>query len=326
MIVSKTPFRMSFVGGGSDIASYYRDEIGAVLSTSINRYMYICVNPKFDRRIRLNYSRTEEVDVASEIEHPLVREALQFLGISSGIEISSLADIPSYGSGLGSSSSYTVGLLHALHAYCQNSPSKSELARQACEIEIDRCGEPIGKQDQFAAAMGGLNYIQFNPDDTVDVQPVNCSEQTLNAFQKRTLVFYTGRGRSASAVLAEQYQNMKAVDSKSLVRRMVELAGQMRDSIEIGHLDEIGPQLDENWHLKRQLAAGITDSQINEWYEKGIKAGASGGKLLGAGNGGFIMFYAPLDAHEEIRGALSDLRQVDFGFDRDGTNIICRDA
>ena len=322
MIVTKTPFRMSFVGGGSDIESFYKDNLGAVISTSINKYMYVCVNQKFDQRIRLNYSKTEDVKSPDEIDHPIVRECLKILNINNGIEISSLADIPSHGSGLGSSSSYAVGLLHALHAFSKNAISKNDLAELACEIEIIKCGEPIGKQDQYAASFGGLNYIEFNSNGSVSVNKIKCSNDTLEEIQSKVLVFYTGRARSASKVLADQSQNMLTAETKTLVRRMVELANLMRISIESCNLEDIGEQLNENWYLKKQLANGISDQQIDLWYDLATKAGASGGKLLGAGNGGFLMFYAPKSKHEKIIKALSDIQPVNIGFDHDGSKII----
>jgi D-glycero-alpha-D-manno-heptose-7-phosphate kinase len=321
MILSKTPLRMSYVGGGSDLPAYYRDELGAVLSTSIDKYMYIAVNPKFDGRIRLSYSLTEEVNTPNEVAHPLVREALKLLGIPGGIEIASMADIPSKGSGLGSSSSYTVGLLNALYAYKNQFASKETLARQACEIEIDRCGEPIGKQDQYAAAYGGLNLIRFHPDETVSVDPVICQPALLKTLEDSTLVFFTGRTRSASAVLAQQSAALRAPDRKSLMRRMVQLAFELKDEMESGNLSNFGAILDENWRLKTQLSAGISDPQIDAWYTAGTANGALGGKLLGAGNGGFIMFFAPPYTHAAITAALSDLQPVKFNFDRNGAQI-----
>jgi len=293
MIVSKTPLRMSFVGGGSDLPSYYRDEVGAVLSTSIDKYMYICVNKKFDGRIRVSYTRTEDVEHRQQVEHPLVREALALVGIDGGIEIASMADIPSSGSGLGSSSTYTVGLLNALYAYQNLFASKEKLARQACEIEIDRCGEPIGKQDQYAAAYGGLNLIRFHADESVSVDPVICKPELLQDMEESTLVFFTGRTRSASAILVNQSAAMKSLDRRALMRRMVALAFEMKQQLESGTLEHLGELLDENWCLKAQLTASISDPQIDAWYAKGIANGALGGKLLGAGNGGFMMFYAP---------------------------------
>lgn len=322
MILSKTPLRMSYVGGGSDLPAYYREEPGAVLSTSIDKYMYIAVNPKFDGRIRLSYSLTEEVDAVDQIAHPLVREALRLLEIPGGIEIASMADIPSKGSGLGSSSSYTVGLLNALYAYKNQFASKATLARQACEIEIERCSEPIGKQDQYAAAYGGLNLIRFHPDETVSVDPVICASALLRTLEEWTLVFFTGRTRSASSILAHQQRALQSRDRKSLMRRMVQLAFDLKAELESGTLDNFGSLLDENWRLKAQLSHGISDPQIDAWYEAGLLHGALGGKLLGAGNGGFMMFYAPPHTHEGIRAVLSDLQPVTFKFDRNGAQIV----
>lgn len=322
MIVSKTPLRMSYVGGGSDLPSFYREEVGAVLSTSIDKYIYVAVNKKFDGKIRLSYSKTEEVEGVSQIEHPLVREALAMLSISGGIEIASMADIPSRGSGLGSSSSFTVALLNALYAFNNQYVSKETLAKQACEIEIERCGEPIGKQDQYAAAYGGLNLIRFHPDDSVSVDPVICSPDIIKTIDESTLVFFTGRTRSASAVLKNQSNAMKLENRRTLMRRMVELAFELKKELESGDVENFGSILDENWKLKAQLTSGISDPQIDEWYSKGIQAGASGGKLLGAGNGGFIMFYAPPEHHVKIKLALAELAPIKFGLDRNGAQIV----
>jgi D-glycero-alpha-D-manno-heptose-7-phosphate kinase len=322
VIVSKTPLRMSFVGGGSDLPAFYREEVGAVLSTSIDKYMYICVNKKFDGRIRVSYTRTEDVEQRLQVEHPLVREALDLTGIDGGIEIASMADIPSKGSGLGSSSSYTVGLLNALYAYRNKFASKEKLAKQSCEIEINRCGAPIGKQDQYAAAYGGLNLIRFHSDDSVSVDPVICKPSLLQEMEDSILVFFTGRTRSASAVLAEQSAAMQVVDRRALMRRMVQLAFEMKDQLESGTLDHFGDLLNENWRLKVQLTKGISDPQIDDWYKTGLANGAIGGKLLGAGNGGFIMFYAPSEMHARIMKVLSDLEPVKFRFDRTGSQIV----
>ena len=322
MIVSKTPLRMSFVGGGSDLPAFYREEAGAVVSTSIDKHMYIAIDRKFDGRIRVSYSRTEEVDAPTQVEHPLVREALKLTGIEGGIEIASMADIPSQGSGLGSSSTYTVGLLHALHAYRHRYVSKETLARQACEIEIERCGEPIGKQDQYAAAFGGLNLIRFQPDESVAVDPLIVAPATLAAFEASILVFYTGRTRSASEVLARQSAALAAPDCRQLLRRMAALAFDFKRELESGSLDALGEILNENWRLKSQLAAGITDPQIDAWYATALAHGARGGKLLGAGAGGFLMFVAPPDRHPVLKGVLAELRGVTFSFDRAGAQIV----
>jgi D-glycero-alpha-D-manno-heptose-7-phosphate kinase len=313
---------MSFVGGGSDLPAFYREEVGAVLSTSIDKYMYICVNRKFDGRIRISYTRTEDVEYREQVEHPLVRQALDLVGIEGGIEIASMADIPSKGAGLGSSSTYTVGLLNALYAYRNQFASKEKLACQACEIEIDRCGEPIGKQDQYAAAYGGLNLIRFHPDESVSVDPVICKPELLEEMDDSFLVFFTGRTRSASAVLLNQSAAMQLSDRRALMRRMVQLAFDMKVLLESGHLDDLGNLLDENWRLKAQLTEGITDPQIDEWYNIGKRNGALGGKLLGAGNGGFMLFYAPRESHAKIIKALSGLQPVKFGLERDGAQIV----
>ena len=214
MIISKTPLRMSWVGGGSDLSAFYKEELGAVLSTSIDRYVYIALNPKFDGRIRLNYSKTEEVDSVNQIEHPIFRETLLHMGINGGIEIASMADIPSKGSGLGSSSSFTVGLLNALNAYKNQFSSKEKLASEACTIEILKCGEPIGKQDQYAAAYGGMNLIRFHSNESVSVDPVLCSPQLMQKIEDYTLVFFTGRTRSASKLLAQQTKDLATSERK----------------------------------------------------------------------------------------------------------------
>jgi D-glycero-alpha-D-manno-heptose-7-phosphate kinase len=322
MIISKTPMRMSYVCGGSDMSNYYREEIGAVVSTTIDKFMYLVVNRKFDGDIRLSYAKTEIVATRSEIKHPLVREALEMTGIDGGIEIASLADIPSQGSGLGSSSAYTVGLLNALYAYKGSYASKKTLAEQACEIEIIKCKEPIGKQDQYAAAFGGLNFIRFHSNEAVSVEPVVCRPETFMELQENTLVFFTGRTRSASVVLKDQSAALLEKNKKLLMNRMVELAFDLKVELESNSLINIGNILDENWRLKSQLTQGITDNEIDEWYSLGIRSGAAGGKLLGAGNGGFLMFFAPRERHASIKAALPKLRPVTFNFDQSGTQIV----
>lgn len=322
MILSKTPLRMSWVGGGSDLPAYYKEELGAVLSTSIDKYIYVALNPKFDGRIRLSYSKTEEVDFVNQIQHPIFREALLNTNINGGVEIASMADIPSQGSGLGSSSSFTVGLLNALYTYKNQYRSKESLANEACEIEILKCGEPIGKQDQYAAAYGGVNLIKFHSNETVSVEPVICSPKFIQNIEEHTLVFYTGRTRSASSILAQQSKDLLSQDRKSLMRRMVQLAFDLRDEMQSNSITNFGEILNENWKLKSQLTKGITDSQIDTWYKEGIKNGASGGKLLGAGNGGFLMFFASPEKHDLIANSLSNLKRVKFGFDNSGAQIV----
>ena len=322
MIVSKTPLRMSFVGGGSDLSAYYREAEGAVLSTAIDKYMYITVNQKFDGDVRLSYSVTENVNHVERLKHPIVRSTLELLNIKGGIEIASMADIPSKGSGLGSSSSFTVALLHALHAYQDKHISKYELGRLASHVEIELCGDPIGKQDQYAASFGGLNLIRFHSDDSVSVDPIICKPETIRMMEKSILIFYTGRTRSVSSLLSEQSKNMQSQEKRKLMGEMVKLAYDMKILLESDNLDAMGELLDKNWRLKCQMANGVTDSEIDDWYRKGIYAGAKGGKLLGAGNGGFMMFFAPIEKHRDIIKAMGGLREIPFSFDTNGSQIV----
>lgn len=314
---------MSFVGGGSDLPSFYRRFGGAVVSTAIDQFVYVTVNKKFDHYIRVSYSRTENARSVQRIRHPLVRTAMQMLGIDGGVEITSIADIPAKGTGLGSSSSFTVGLLNALHAYSERHASAEQLAREACEIEIERCGEPIGKQDQYAAAFGGLNFIQFKPDDSVTVEPIICKRHTIEQLQSRLLYFYTGMTRSASGILAHQQKALASEKKKQVVmQRMVAQACEFRDCLRHNDLSSVGAMLNEGWQLKRSLSAGISSPTIDGWYDAARRAGAEGGKLLGAGAGGFLMFYATPDRHEAITRALPKLRRVNFKFAPEGSRII----
>ena len=322
MIISRTPFRMSYVGGGTDLKSFYMDDVGAVISTAIDKYMYLTLHSRFDPGIRVAYSRTEEVRVLDELQHPLVREALRVTGVEEGVEITSTADIPAKGTGLGSSSSYTVGLLTALHAYKGIQVSPAKLAEMACDIEINRCGEPIGKQDQYAAAIGGLQLYEFMPDDAVVVNPVVCSPEFVTLLNESTLVFYTGSSRSASQVLKEQSRNSKEASTRSSLRRMANLAYGFKASIEESDFAALGEMLKENWSLKKRLASNISNPLIDSMYDAGMSAGAIGGKLLGAGSGGFMMFFAEPPQHSAIINALSDFRRVKFQIERLGSRVI----
>ena len=323
MIISRTPLRVSFFGGGSDLPSYYRRRGGAVLSTAIDKSVYVTVTRKFDDGVRVSYSRTEEVAHASQVEHPLVRESLAMLGIDGGIEITSVADIPAKGTGLGSSSSFTVGLLNALHAFRGRLVSASALARESCQIEIDRCGEPIGKQDQYAAAHGGLNFLRFHPDETVEVKKAVCAPGTLDALQSHLLFFYTGVTRSASTLLRNQSSNVAQPGAKSDgTGALVKLAETAFDSLCAGNIGDFGALLDQAWQIKRSMDDGISNSHIDEAYAAARKAGAQGGKVLGAGGGGFLMFFAPPQKHTAIRKALAPLRETPFAFASEGSSII----
>jgi len=314
---------MSFAGGGSDIATFYHRHGGAVLSTAIDKYVYVTVSEKFDHTLRISYSQTEEVESAALVQHPLVREALHLLHVNGGVEITSVADIPSRGTGLGSSSSFTIALLHALHAYQGHYVSAEELARQSCMIEIERCKEPIGKQDQYAAAYGGLNFIQFNQDDSVSIEPVICPRATLRQLESELIVFYTGITRSASELLAHQSRVIGGGgDKESVMKSMVKLAFDLRGEFQRNNISTFGDILHESWLLKKSIADSISSPQIDFWYAQARNAGARGGKLLGAGSGGFMVFHAPVESHEAIRVALSDLREVKFGFEPQGSRII----
>ncbi len=323
MIISRTPLRLSFVGGGSDLPAFYRHEPGAVVSTAIDNYIYITVNTKFDCQIRASYSVTEMVDRVEELKHELIAESLKLLRIDGGIEITSISDIPSRGTGLGSSSTYTVGLLNALYAYGGHCAGAERLAREACHIEIERCGKPIGKQDQYIAAYGGLQYIQFNPDDSVYVDPIICRPETRNKLFSRLLLLYTGITRSTDKILREQSANTEHDEAKrQSLRVMTGLARELREALQRNDADCVGEILHQGWLEKRKLASGITTNQIDVWYETARRHGAIGGKLAGAGGGGFLMLYAPTERHREIIEALPDLRPIPFRFEPQGSKII----
>jgi D-glycero-alpha-D-manno-heptose-7-phosphate kinase len=314
---------VSFFGGGSDLPGFYRREGGAVLSMTIDKSVYVTVSRKFDDSIRVSYSRTEEVGSVSEVQHPLAREALKLRGIEGGIEIVSVADVPARGTGLGSSSSFTVGLLNALSAYQGAYAPAVRLAEESCEIEIERCGEPIGKQDQYAAAFGGLNLICFNTDDTVSVRKVICPPETLPALQSRLLFFYTGITRSASELLREQSKQTSNPGAASRgLSNMVEMAAAAYEALCAGRVEAIGPMLHEAWMIKRGLSPGISNTLIDEAYAAALGTGAEGGKLLGAGGGGFLMICAEPELHGAIRETLRSLRETPFAFDPQGSNII----
>jgi D-glycero-alpha-D-manno-heptose-7-phosphate kinase len=323
MIISRTPLRISFAGGATDLPSFYRYWPGAVVSTAIDKYIYITVNRMFDHRIRASYSVTEIVDTAGELRHELIRESLKLLNLDGGIEITSISDIPSQGTGLGSSSTYTVGLLNALYAYKNRLVGAGRLAEEACQIEIERCGKPIGKQDQYIAAYGGFQYIQFNPDESVYVDPILCSPETRRQLQGSLLMFYTGLTRSADSILQEQKANTETdAARRRRLRALMRLAQELRDALAANDLEAFGEILHQGWLQKRDLASGISTSRIDEWYECARAHGAAGGKILGAGGGGFLLLFAPPDRHAEIAAALPELRRVPFRFEPQGSKII----
>jgi len=322
LIISRTPLRISFAGGGTDLPAFWREEAGAVLSTTIDKYIYVVANRRFEPEIRVSYSKTEIVQNVADIEHDLVRESLRVTGLPSHLEILTMADIPA-GAGLGSSSSVTVGLLNALYAFQGKLRSPEDLAHEACEIEIDIIGKPIGKQDQYAAAYGGFRFFQFEPTGAVRIEPVVCTPDRLAELQRNLILFFTGMTRSADSILELQSAN---ISSDSVVRthlhRMRDLAFELRSVVAGEHpLDRFGAILNEGWQLKKQAAEGITNPSIEGWYGKALGAGALGGKLLGAGGGGCLLFYCPYERQNQVRAALSGLPEIHFRFEMEGSRI-----
>jgi len=323
MIITKTPLRISFAGGGTDLAAFYEAEgYGAVVSTTIDKYVYLALHPYFEKKYLLKYSKTEMVDNPADIQHPLIRESLLITNTTTPVEITSFADIPSSGTGLGSSSAFCVGLLHALHILNGKHLSNHKYAEMACDIEIGRLKEPIGKQDQHASAIGGLNYIRFNADGSVFTQRISLPPKVLHELEGNLLMFYTGITRSAKTILQEQQTNTtNDAEKRMTLVRMRDMADELKDALHAHDLTRFGSILNEGWQLKRQLAGGISNPVIDEYYDRAIRAGALGGKLLGAGGGGFLLFYVPQEKHEAVRKELADLREMPFMFDMQGTRI-----
>jgi D-glycero-alpha-D-manno-heptose-7-phosphate kinase len=322
MIIVRTPTRASFCGGGSDIPVFYQKHGGAVIAAGLARYVYLSIHPIFDpNKLMCKYSSSETVSKAADIKHPIFRVLLEKFGIS-GVELSSNADIPA-GTGLGSSSSFTVCLLHTLYAYIAKYVSPDRLAAEASHTEIELLGEPIGKQDHYAAAFGGLNVFRFRPDGNVDVEPVLMSSESKERLEKNLLMFYTGDLRSASAILAEQGRNVASDSEKEKAQlKILGYVDELHKELVSGNIDAMGGLMHANWEQKRHLAGGITNPLIDEAYEKALAAGATGGKLLGAGGGGFLLFYVPEHRHNDVKNALAHLRYMEFGFSSSGSTVI----
>jgi len=289
----------------------------------LNKYIYINVNKKFDNGVRIAYSKTEEVESIHNIEHKLVKATMELLEISGGIEITSIADIPSKGTGLGSSSSFTIGLLNALNAYKGNFSSSEFLGDQSCKIEIDICGEPIGKQDQYAAAFGGFNLIEFKKNGEVLVKPIITKKETIQEIEQNLIVFYTGLTRNASSILKEQNDRIQNDDQKAAnLLKMVDLTYVLYNEIQNNNTKVFGEILHENWELKKELSNGISNTFIDDCYNAAINSGALGGKILGAGAGGFLLFYVEKSKQKSVISSLSNLKQVNFSFENNGSQII----
>jgi D-glycero-alpha-D-manno-heptose-7-phosphate kinase len=322
MIISRTPLRLSFVGGGTDLPDFYEEHGGAVVSTTLDKWIHVIVAPRFEGDVRVSYSRTEIVPNARAVEHELAREAMRMTGVPRGVDIVTLADVPSHGTGVGSSSSVTVGLLNALYAFQGVYKAPMELAEEAARIEIEILRKPIGRQDQYAAAVGGFNFIEFLArGGGVKVEPVIAPHETLKRLQRSLMMFYTGQQRSADGPLEMQRHAVRSGQALDALRRMRDLAFEFRDRLSHGDVAALGPLLRENWQLKRGIADGISSSEIDRWYERAIAAGAVAGKILGAGAGGFLVLLTPPERQDAVRAELSELRELRFRFSAHGTQI-----
>lgn len=322
MIITKTPLRVSFAGGGSDLPAYYEKYGGAVISTTINKYIYLSMHPYFFKSgYFLKYSNVEHAKAISDIKHPIIREVFRLYDIK-GVDFNSSADVPS-GNGLSSSSAFTTGLIYLCNAYKELYKTKLEIAEEACHVEIDILKEPIGKQDQYACACGGLNFIEFDPSGEVSVEKVYLTNEGYHRLENNLMLFYTGITRSASSILKEQKRNT-IDDAKKVnnLHEMVKLAAALRNELQRNNIDAMGDILHQGWQLKRSLASKISNPKIDDWYDRARKAGALGGKLLGAGGGGFLLFYVQEQNHQRVREALFDLKEMPFKFENKGTNII----
>lgn len=325
MIIARTPLRISFTGGGSDLQAYYKNGYGAVVSTAINKYMYVCVNTTFDHHIRVIYSKVEYVERIADIEHNLAREALNLVGIDqNSLDISYMGDmLPAHtGSGLGASSALTIGILNALHTLKGERISAETLAQEACQIEIEILGRPIGKQDQYATAFGGLNYIKFNRDKSVEVTPLTSHQETLEKLNRNLLLFYTGLNTQSDNILSEQTE--KTNDNLPVLDKMVKLAQELKKAVMNDDIADFGQILHQGWLHKQKLANGITNPVIDNYYNKAREAGAIGGKILGSGGGGFLLLYCDGKNQNSVREVLSDLREAPFNFEPEGSKIVYR--
>ncbi len=320
MIITQTPLRISFLGGGTDFREYFLQEDGWVLSCAIDKYIYVTIKERYDDRIRVGYTKTELVDDIDELEHELVRECLRKTGITKRIEISTMADIPSEGSGLGSSSTVTVGLLNAMYTYLGTPKEPETLAREACEIEIDVLGRPIGVQDQYIAAYGGQRFIRFCRSGEIQVDRLCLGADRIRRLNRNLMLFFTGVTRQSSSVLTEQVQNIG--DRLPVLRAMKELALQGKACLEAGEFDELGRLLDQGWRLKRQMASKISNGALDDLYDRAQRAGAYGGKVTGAGGGGYLLLYVPSHKQDDVRIALKELVELPFNLEFDGSKAI----
>lgn len=324
MIISRSPLRISLGGGGTDLPSYYQQHTGFLIAAAIDKYVYITLHDTFVTDLIVKYSKLERVAEASQLEHPIIREAMAMLEISGqSMELTSMADIPA-GTGLGSSGSFTTALLKALHAWRKNLVHPAELAEQACDIELNRLHEPIGKQDQYISAYGGITCFKFLPDGKVEAWPLKISDETICDLEDNLLLFFTGYSRSASAILREQDSKSKVADASMIenLHFVKDLGFQSQRALETGQLNEFARLMDVHWQRKKERSGGMSNAKINEWYNLAMGNGALGGKLIGAGGGGFLMFYA--DNKTKLRHAMrgAGLKEVRFRFDFEGTKLV----
>jgi D-glycero-alpha-D-manno-heptose-7-phosphate kinase len=326
MIVTKTPLRVSFFGGGSDVEAFYSQHGGAVLSTTIDKYIHLAVQQVARPHFKVMYSEVEQVEDLTHIKHDRVKVAMMHFGIDPGIEIASFADIPTKGTGLGSSSAFTAGLIQALATYTGQTMSRSDVAELACQIEIEECGENIGKQDQYASTFGGFNFITFAKEG-VEVTPVNVPSHTLEYFGDHLLCFYTGQTRSASNILTDQVEKLKRRDSDItfFTKELVDMAHTAKAELRAGRLHNVGALLDDGWRIKKKLSSGITNPLIDQMYEDALKAGALGGKLLGAGGGGYLLLYVPIRNQVSVLEKLKHYQNFIFNFTDQGSTIVYSD-
>jgi len=323
MIITQTPLRIGLLGGGTDLPDYYREHGGRVLNCAIDKYIYVIVKERFDDRIYINYSQKEIVDSVDDIQHELVRETMRLTGVTRGVEITTLADVPSEGSGLGSSSAVTVGLLQALWTHKGESRTSDQLAAEACRVELEVLERPMGVQDAYFSALGGMRKFVFGPDDPdrIHWRRLDLPQERVSQLSNNLLLFYTHRTRKSSSILGVQLQNIP--DRMSILDQLRELAHEGARCLETGDFDRFGHLLHEGWVLKTKMADGITDKGIDEIYESAREAGALGGKLAGAGGGGFLVLYCPLAVQDAVRARLNGaVRELPFRFERDGTKII----
>jgi len=320
MIITQTPMRISFAGGGTDFPEFFVEHGGAVVSSAIDKFVYCIVKERFDDKIYVNWTKKEIVDSVDQIEHELVREAMRKVGVAKGIEISFLSDIPAEGSGLGSSGSVTVGVLNALYHYVGTTPTAERLAREACEIEIETLKKPVGVQDQYIAAYGGLRCLEFGPGREVKTDTVHASRTALEDLDNMLMLFFTGKTRASATILSAQKSNI--ADKVPVLRQMTQQAHEVRRLLESDAVDRLGALLHHAWESKRKLAQGISSCEMDEIYARAVKAGALGGKIAGAGGGGFFLLCVPSDKRQAVRQALSNLREMPFRLERGGSRVV----